>query len=84
MKNCFYKTYNFTFLYKKSELNNLMYKLFYRELKLKIFFNYKFFFKNFCLETGVKRSVCNFFSLYRMNLKISLNSGLINGLRKVS
>ncbi len=40
--------------------------------------------KLFCIESGKKRSVNNFFLLYRMDLKSHFNNGLINGLKKIS
>lgn len=85
MKNYFYKIYIKTKKYNRLEFNRLIYFLLKYEFSIYFFINYnRFFFKNFCLETGVKRSICNFFSLYRMNLKIKLNSGFINGLKKIS
>ena len=40
--------------------------------------------KLFCIESGKKRSVDNFFLLYRMDLKSHFNNGLMNGLKKIS
>lgn len=85
MKNCFHNIYKKNLFYKRSEFNRLIFNLLRSEFNLQSFLkDNRFFFKNFCFETGIKRSICNFFSLYRMNLKIKLNTGYISGLRKIS
>lgn len=68
MKKCFFKVYKNLFLYKNKELKLLAFKLCF--LKKKKFDRIKFLLqksqqKSFCFETGVKRSVYNFFGLSR-------------------
>ena len=80
--------------YKKEKINNNNNILVLLLKILKIYRKKKRFFlnfpvnnilrKNFCIETGIKRSVFRDFSLSRMNIKESLYNKQINGLKKIS
>lgn len=86
MKKCFFKVYKNLSEYKKAEFKLIAFKLcfFRNKKKIKKFFKYKTYQKSFCFETGVKRSVYNYFNLARWNLKNSLSSSKINGLKRIS
>jgi hypothetical protein len=68
MKKCFFKLYNNLLVYKKSEFKLVSFKICFlrkrRKIKIKNF-KKKSYQKNFCFETGVKRSVYNYFNLSR-------------------
>lgn len=86
MKKCFFKVYKNLLIYKKNEFKLIAFKLcFLKKQKIKIKnFKQKSYQKSFCFETGVKRSVYNYFNLARWDLKSSLSSLKINGLKKIS
>lgn len=86
MKKCFFKVYNNLSVYKKSEFKLIAFKLcFLKKHKSKIKnFSHKSYQKTFCFETGVKRSVYNYFNLARWNLKSFMSELKINGLKKIS
>jgi hypothetical protein len=67
MKRCFFKVYKNLLNYKKSEFKLIAFKLcFLKKQKSKIkSFKQKSYQKSFCFETGVKRSVYNYFNLAR-------------------
>ena len=65
MKKCFFKVYNNLCIYNNYEFNFLLNKIIFLSLKKKINNNKKKYNKTFCYETGVKRSVYNFFNLSR-------------------
>lgn len=72
---------------KKKEVNILVKKLIKIKFSKQTFimnFKNKIVKKNFCLETGYKRSVNSFYYLSRMCLKEQFRKSLINGLRKIS
>lgn len=87
MKKCFFKVYKNLTIYKKSEFKLIAFKLCFlqnkKNIKIKLF-KKKSYQKSFCFETGVKRSVYNYFNLARWDLKSSLSSSKINGLKKIS
>jgi ribosomal protein S14 len=71
----------------KNEFNILVKKLIKIKFSKQIFsinFKNKVMKKNFCLETGHKRSVNSFYYLSRMSLKEQFRKSLINGLKKIS
>ena len=71
----------------KKEFNILVKKLIkikFSKQTFSINFKDKVLKKNFCLETGHKRSVNSFYYLSRMCLKEQFRKSLINGLRKIS
>ena len=47
-------------------------------------FKQKSYQKAFCFETGVRRTIYNYFNLSRWNIKNSLSIAKINGLKKIS
>lgn len=67
MKKCFFKVYKNLFNYKKQEFKLLAFKLcFLKDKKCELVkFKQKSYQKTFCFETGVKRSVYNYFNLSR-------------------
>ncbi len=86
MKKCFFKVYKNLSSYKNSEFKLMAFKLCFlsKVRKVKFPFPQKSYQKSFCFETGVKRSVYNFFNLSRWDLKNSLSSSKINGLKRIS
>jgi len=67
MKKCFFKVYKNLVVYKKLEFKLISFKLcFLNKQKDKVKnFSKKIYQKSFCFETGVKRSVYNYFNLAR-------------------
>ena len=67
MKKCFFKVYKNLFEFKKHEFKLIAFKLcFLRKQKNKIKnFKQKSYQKAFCFETGVRRSIYNYFNLSR-------------------
>lgn len=67
MKKCFFKVYKNLTIYNKLEFRLIAFKLCFLRAnkKFKNPFYYKSFQKSFCFETGVKRSVYNYFNLAR-------------------
>lgn len=86
MKKCFFKVYKNLLNYKKFEFKLIAFKLcFLKKQKIKIKnFKQRSYQKSFCFETGVKRSVYNYFNLARWNIKTLLSTSKINGLKKIS
>ena len=88
MKKYFLKNYKNERIYNNNNTLVLLLKILKIYRKKKIFFlNFpiqNILRKNFCIETGLKRSVFRDFSLSRMNIKESLNMKQINGLKKIS
>lgn len=82
MKKCFFKVYKNLYIYNKNEFNILIKKLINNNnFNKNNICNYS---KTFCFETGVKRSIYNFFNLSRWNLKKLLIKTEICGLKKIS
>lgn len=67
MKKCFFKVYKNLVNYKSAEFKLIAFKLCFlnKKNKIKKKFSKKSYQKSFCFETGVKRSVYNYFSLAR-------------------
>ena len=87
MKKCFFKVYKNLLNYSKSEFKLIAFKLCFLNSKktdIKKKFSKRSLQKSFCFETGVKRSVYNYFNLARWDLKSSLSSSKNNGLKKIS
>ena len=89
MKKFFFYKKDLKIIYKtnKNELNTLVKKLIKIKFTKQTFsmnFENKIFKKNFCLETGHRRSVNSLYYLSRMCLKEQFRKCLITGLRKIS
>jgi len=72
---------------RNNELNVLVKKLIKIKTTKQTFdlnFKHKYSKKNFCLETGYRRSVNSLYYLSRMCLKEQFRKCLISGLRKIS
>lgn len=85
MKKCFFKVYKNISEYKKEEFKLLALKLLLvrqknKNNKIKI----KSYYKTFCLDLGVKRSIYNFFNLSRWAIKQRVSKAEICGLKKIS
>lgn len=88
MKKCFFKVYKNINDYKSEEFKILALKLLlknnrqikYNNNKIKI----KSYYKTFCFDLGVKRSVYNFFNLSRWALKHRASKAEVCGLKKIS
>lgn len=66
MKKCFFKVYKNINKYNNEEFKILALKLLcFQKKKIKSKIKVKSFYKTFCFDLGVKRSVYNFFNLSR-------------------